>query len=193
MNARTRIRMSFEDYLAWEARQEEKHELVDGYPVLRRILRGMSGGTMAHSYIAGNLREAIRARLPRGGPCRAMGSDFKVKSPSGNGHYPDVTIDCSASWGDLVAQAPTVVAEVLSPSNTDKDLETRRADYQAIPSVAHIAYVEQDHASIELWTRDGALWRRSLSQGERGVLELPAVGVSAPLAEIYADVLFERE
>jgi Uma2 family endonuclease len=186
--------MTFDDYLVWEARQEAKYELVDGQPVLRRVLRGMSGGTKAHCAIAGRLVGAINARLPRGGPCVAMGSDFKVRSPTGNARYPDVIVDCSSSgWKDLYTPAPTVLIEVLSPSNDDKDLDTRRTDYMAIPSAAIVAFVGQDAPSAETWTRDGVGWRRALAEGKHGALDLAVLDMTIPFTEIYAHILFAGE
>src|SRR5262245_920980 len=51
VNARARIRMDFEDYLRWEAEQEEKHEHVDGEAVLRRAPRAgpVHGGSVLDS------------------------------------------------------------------------------------------------------------------------------------------------
>lgn len=190
MNARARILMSFEDYLDWESRQEEKFEYVDGEPVLRRALRGMAGGTTAHDVIAGDLRSAIKSRLPRRGRCIALGSDFKVRSPTGNSRYPDVSVDCSGiGWKALFTTAPKVVFEVMSPSNDDADKNSRLADYRAIRTVAHIGFVEQDRLAVELWTRDGDDWRRTLIEGEDGVLDLAALEIAVPLAEIYETVL----
>jgi hypothetical protein len=64
MNAPHRLKMNSGDYLAWEARQERRHELVDG------VVRMMAGSARAHNDIALNLRQALKERL-KGGPCKA--------------------------------------------------------------------------------------------------------------------------
>jgi Uma2 family endonuclease len=187
MNAHARIPMSFDEYLRWERAQPEKHELVRGEPKLRR-LRSMAGGTYRHTQIAANLVSALRVRL-RGGPCFPCGSDFKVKSPTGNSRYPDVTVECGKPGPkDLVADEPTVVVEVLSPSNDEKELRERRADYQAIPSVACIAFVDPGRPLAETWVRDATGWRTATVEGMEASLQLAAVGVSVPLAEAYEGV-----
>jgi Uma2 family endonuclease len=53
----------------------------------------MAGGTEAHNVIQGNLFAAALIR-PRGGPCRPFPSDMLVKTGTGRGRYPDMTIDC---------------------------------------------------------------------------------------------------
>jgi Uma2 family endonuclease len=188
MNARARVLMTFEDYLDWESRQEEKYEYVDGEPVLRRALRGMAGGTRGHAMVASDLLTALSTRLWGAGPCVAHASSFKVRSPTGNARYPEVTIDCSRGGAkDLYTSEPTLVAEVLSPSNRDKDADQRLADYKAIPSLEHIIVLSQDGPSIELWTRRKAAWSSKTIEGRDGALELPALGLSIPLEELYRD------
>src|SRR4051794_34430168 len=93
---------TWEGYLEWEARQEIKHELVDG-----RVY-AMTGGTMRHDIIANNLRAELRARL-RGGPCRAQGPDLKVRAGR-SARYPDAVIDCGPALPEaVVAQQPVAV------------------------------------------------------------------------------------
>jgi len=65
------------EYLAWEADQPVRHELVDGE------LHAMGGGTAAQDMISLNLRMALRPQLDGTG-CRPHGSDLKVETGTGN-------------------------------------------------------------------------------------------------------------
>ncbi len=190
MNARARIPMSFEEYLRWESGQREKHEYVCGRPVLRR-LRSMAGGTIRHAQIAMDIVGALRPRL-RGGRCMPLGSDIKVRSPTGNARYPDVTVECGEPKpDDLIADKPTVVVEVLSSSNDEKEIRARREDYQAIPSVEHIALVDYRRPYAELWSRSGSEWRLAVVEGTEGALDLTSLDLVIPLPEIYEDVVLD--
>ena len=82
-------------------------------------------------------------------------------------------------------QRLTPVAEVLSPSNDDKDLKQRLTGYKAIPSLRHIVFLAQDHTSADLWTRQAAAWRSKTIEGPDAALDLPALGRSIPFGEIY--------
>ena len=56
---------TIEDFLAWEAQQDERYEFIDG------VIVAMTGGSIAHATIIGNVYHALRTRLV-GGPCRPL-------------------------------------------------------------------------------------------------------------------------
>jgi len=176
--------MTIPEFLAWEALQEEKHELVDGFPLPRR-LRAMSGGTRRHALIGTNAASALRNRL-RGGPCRAYGSDLKVASPTGRVRYPDALVECGrGDPNSLVAIEPKAMIEVLSPSNTFLHQERVLEDYQAIESVEYVVFLHQDQPLAFVWRREGAAWTREVMEGLERELHLPALGIALPMAELY--------
>ncbi|MEK0083197.1 Uma2 family endonuclease [Benzoatithermus flavus] len=98
-----------EAFLAWEERREERYEFVGG------VLTPMAGGTENHDLISANAIGALYDRL-RGSPCRAHGSNLKVRSPVGAIMYPDAFVRCGhAQGGRTVVDDPVLVVEVLSP------------------------------------------------------------------------------
>jgi Uma2 family endonuclease len=184
MNAPHRLAMSAEDYLVWEARQERKHELVNG------VTRLMAGGTIAHFQIIRNVTIALHTRL-RGGKCQVLPEGVKVRAPNGNHRYPDVLVECGAPRpGDLVADKPTVLFEVLSPSTEWFDETDKLTEYQALASVQHIVLLSQRRPFGRLWARDGAGWRTTDLDGAEASIELQALNLSLPMAEIYDGVAF---
>lgn len=204
MFAEAPARMSLEEFLAWEQLQNEKHELIDGVPVPRRVRKGasepvilpdgttmMAGGTLKHHRIALNIVHHLRIRLA-GGPCQPLGSDVLVPSPTGRARYPDVHVHCVDYPDDLALTAPepSVLFEVLSPSNTMKQQMELLDDYQAITSVQQIVLVDGRRPFV-LDSRRGELgWRRAELDGLEAVLELPAIGTELPFTEIYERVSF---
>jgi Uma2 family endonuclease len=180
--------MSVEDFLAWEQTQDEKWELVDGEPVLRRT-RLMAGGTQRHALLAANIIAALHPRL-RGGPCRALTSDMKVRTDVAV-RYPDVTVDCGTESRSHTAQAPKILFEVLSPSNSTFQQTRLLADYQAIETVEEVVFISQDAAEAQSWRRVANGWTLQDHQGLEAEIPIQSLGFALPMAEIYEGAAFD--
>jgi Uma2 family endonuclease len=187
MNAMIKpARMSLEAFLAWEARQDVKYELVNGRP------RMMAGAAKGHNRICANVLATLHARL-RGKPCQPYGSDMKFISPTGNARYPDVQVDCAPFRGDdLVSEEPRLIVEVLSPSNDWHDMQRRLADYQAHPSVRHILIVSTQTYDAQVYSLGDGGWGSTMLDGLEGGFEFASIGASLSMAEIYEGVAFEE-
>ncbi len=182
-----RRRLSLEEFLAWEERQENRNELVDG------AIRAMVGGTRRHNKIARNVLAHLLHRLGNG-KCQPYGSDMKILIPNGNSRCGDVTVDCGPEKSeDIAATAPTVVVEVLSKSTAFLDQTQKLDDYQSIPSMRHILQLSQERPEGALWTRDEGAWRRLSLAGLDAVVDLPAIGVSFELGVAYERVELDEE
>jgi Uma2 family endonuclease len=184
MNAPHRLRMTGEEFLAWEAGQEHKHELVDG------VVRMMAGGTVAHEAIAVNVVTVLKPRL-RGGPCRVFGAGLKVRTRGASFRYPNATIDCGeAGPRALFADKPTDLFKVLSPSTEWFDATDKLAEFQQIVSVRHIVLLSQTRAFGRVWTRTQAGWATMDVDGLEAKIALPGLSLSLPMAEVYDGVTF---
>lgn len=178
--------ISREEYLQGELASEIRHEYVAGnvYP--------MSGGTLNHQRIAGNFIRNVGNQLA-GNPCFPTGSDFKLHVPLGRGeeafYYPDGMIICVPVPGNaLFTDSPSVILEVLSPTTRRIDEAQKLRDYITIPTLQTYILAETDKHFLTLHRRNGADFRRKIISGPDAVLELPEVGISLPLAELYRDV-----
>lgn len=185
--------MTPEEFFAWHEQQEERYELVDGYPVLK-FDNGpdmMAGATAAHDQIVVNLITGLRQRL-RGGPCRVKSADQATRTARGNLRMPDVTIDCGrfvpSSYESI---EPAVVFEVLSPSTRRSDLLRKVDEYQNVLSLRHFVILEPGRVWAIVWSRTAGGWGSDVHEDLSLELSLPAVSVSLPMAEIYEDVEFE--
>lgn len=183
----TERRMTMEEYLAWEATQDQKHEFVDGYAY------GMAGANEAHNIIQGNLFAAAHGKL-RGTPCRPFPSDMKVQTGNGRARYPDVTIDCGPrNPGNLIAPEPRVVFEVLSPETQKDDRTIKLADYNATETILHYVLVEPSEPLVHVYTRRlNAEFdlRPEEIRGLEATVELPRVPLTLTMAEIYEELEF---
>ncbi len=174
--------LTFDQFIEWERQQALKHEFVDGQPV------AMAGGSEAHTIIQANLIAVTVPKL-RGSPCRPFPSDLLVHTGNGHGRYPDMTIDCGPrAPGNMAAPNPVVVFEILSPESQRRDRTEKLADYNFTPTIAHYVLIEQAEPLVHIYDRaahgEFALRPRKV-RGLDGVVDLPAVGVSLGMWEVY--------
>ncbi|MBN9508865.1 MAG: Uma2 family endonuclease [Alphaproteobacteria bacterium] len=180
MNVALRRPMSVEEFLAWEERQELRHEFDGIQPV------AMVGGTSAHSLIAGNVEAALRGRLRDG--CRVYRSDMKLRLAVSI-RYPDVMVVCTpvAPRATSVTD-PVVVFEVISESTGLTDRIIKAREYRDAPSIARYVIVEQSGIGATVFERPD--WRGQPLEGPEARLAMPEIGVELTLGDFYADIDF---
>lgn len=184
--------VSEDEYLAFERNAETKHEYHRGEVV------AMVGASMTHSAITVNLTIALGTRL-RGGRCRVFDSELRVRAPAaGPGYvYPDVKVVCGQplladAHGDNLLN-PTLVAEVLSLSTEAYDRARKWELYRTIETLQAYLLVAQDRPRIEQFRRhEGGLWLWQEAVGLDATLELPPLGISVPLHEVYEGVEWDN-
>lgn len=179
-------RMTIEEFFRWQEGQTERFELVDGIPV---PLRAMTGASRQHDRITVNVITALAIRL-RGKPCMTFTPDTAVRTRPGTLRRPDAGVDCGPFRPDeRVASEPTLVVEVLSPSTRATDLFQKTDEFRNVATIAYILLIEPNEARVLLRARDEeGDWRDHLIEGLDAAVDLPRLGISLPLAEIYADV-----
>jgi Uma2 family endonuclease len=186
-------RMTVEQYLAWEAQQPEKWELHDGGVVKMKNadpVTGVAGGSLRHFALAGNVYLGSRNALRRAGSaCSAYPDGVELRVPNGRMFYPDSLVVCGPQDGRAQEVSdPALVAEVLSPTTEAEDLGPKWTAYQTIPSLQHYLIVQQDQAAVDLFTRSGEIWSFRRVFGDGATVDLPALGVSVSLDELFADL-----
>lgn len=196
MLARAPSPMTETEYLAWEDQQLEKWELVDGQPVLRAERKGwitpegMAGGSYLHAVVCGNIDRALNRRL-RGGSCRAVQANVRVRVNARTYRYLDVIVDCGPISRLLYAPEPRIVFEVLSPSNTLRHQGESEEDYKGVASIEQVVFVDTREPFARTWTRAGDLWLRGRAEGLESAIDLTPLGLTLPLAEVYEGWSFE--
>ena len=189
MNVQTRYPATADEFLRWNEEREGRREFVNG-----RVVELMIHTTRNHVRIATRLMSVLLRQLGTG--TFDIGSaDFGVKTPDGI-RYPDVFVDrpTPQSRGtDLAATEPVFVAEILSPSSYSRDFGEKVTDYTGLPSLLYYLILAQDEPRLWLWSRqDAAEWSGpALIAGTGRSVELPRLGVTLSLAEIY-DGIIER-
>jgi Uma2 family endonuclease len=175
-------RLPVEDYLAYETDGRLRHEYLAGE------IFAMTGASLEHNIISGNLFNAISNHL-RGGPCRAFMSDFKVRLKIGMDeifYYPDVMVACGQGGIEkYYLTSPVLIIEVLSPSTEAIDRREKALHYRQIATLEEYALVAQDGCEVTLYRRTdewGLITLRALEE----LAEFRSIGLSLSLEEIYA-------
>ena len=178
--------LTLDQFLAWEDRQEMRHEF-DG----NRIV-ALTGGTGAHSSIQAGLLRALGSHL-RGKPCRPHGGELKIKM-AGSVRYADAFVVCTpiAPAATFVTE-PVVVFEILSKSTGNDDLGAKRGEYEATPSVQRYVVLQQSHRAAQVFYRNGDRWEVEFHLGDTATLAMPEIGIAVPLAEIYEGITLESD
>ena len=179
-------------FAAITAQPEYKSEYLEG-----RVY-AMAGGRPEHAAITMNIGGELRAQL-RGGPCRVYSGDLKVGTPDSRLFaYPDLSVVCGeARFRDErrdVLVNLTLLVEVLSPSTEAHDRGKKFSRYRQIGSLTDYLLVSQDEPFVDHYEiHDGGRWVMVSASGLDGVLELPALGVTFRLSDVYDGIVFPPE
>jgi Uma2 family endonuclease len=178
MNVALRKPMTLAEFLAWEERQEFKHEF-DGFQPVAMV--GVAG---AHAAIQRNLLFHLTGAL-RGKPCQPYGSDLKI-GVVGRIRYPDSFVVCTPVPPKArIVDDPVVIFEILSDSTADTNLFVKNAEYRATASVQRYVILQQTHPGASVFSRKGNDWVNEQVAGTDAILCMPEIGVEFPLSALY--------
>jgi Uma2 family endonuclease len=190
MSVHSKPYLTPEDYLALERASETKSEYLDGEMV------GMTGATRWHNLISTNLVRELSQQLKQR-PCEVYSNDQRVGVPTtGLYTYPDVVVACSEprfeddSLDTLLN--PVLIVEVLSPTTEGYDRGKKFEHYRTVDSLAEYLLVSQDELLVEQFVRQSGeaagTWLFTATAGRDGVVQLPSLGCTLALAEVYDKV-----
>jgi Uma2 family endonuclease len=153
-------KFSFDEFIAWENAQPDKHEFVRGE------VFAMVGARRVHNTLAGNVYASLKQQL-KGSPCQAFIETAKLQTAAGDIFYPDVFVTCDPQdlRTEQIFSAPTVIVEVLSPSTQAYDRGLKFTLYRSLPSLREYALVDPDTREVQLFRRgdDGLFTLHDLS------------------------------
>jgi Uma2 family endonuclease len=134
--------ISEEEYLHLEAQSPVRHEYVKGETF------AMTGGTLRHNVIAGNLFAPLRAHL-RNTPCRAFMTDVRVRVAKANAYYyPDVVVSCArdaqpVNLNSAEVEDAVLLIEVLSEGTEATDRREKLLAYRTLASLSEYALISR--------------------------------------------------
>lgn len=171
------------DYLAAEERSPFRHEYVGG------CIYAMTGGTMRHNRITGNIYSTLLQRLA-GSPCQAFINDMKLHALEADSvYYPDVLVVCGRgpAGADKLVTDATLIVEVASESTAGVDRREKRLAYQKLPGLRAYWMVSQEARQVEVLSRTGdGPWGLATISDLMALLPAPGVpGEPLRLGELY--------
>lgn len=178
--------MTAEEFYLWCRDQEERYELVDGFPV---PLRGMAGASLTHDALSTNLIIALGNQL-RGTGCRPTTPDAAVRTSIKRIRRPDVTVECAPPDAkSFEARNPIAVFEVLSPTTRKIDRNVKLQEYMRHPTLRVIVHIDPDLMDVLVYTRaEGGPWETERLDTADAVVRIPGTPAAVPLSAIYEDV-----
>ena len=186
MTARPKLapeqQMTIEEFLAFtDTRpEEERWELIEGVPVLTPSPIDFHQ-IVVTNIVAFLVRWKIETKaswLP------LIGTGTRVPVSVHSLPQPDVMVKERPPTGSAVSDDGLVLFEVLSKSNTKADQAWRRRVYASVPNCQHYVTVSLRGVEVVAYDRAGN-WRPRTAASLAEALELPALDLAIPLADIY--------
>lgn len=180
--------MTCDEFFAWQQRQEERYELVEGVPV-----KMMTGASSQHDRITSNILIALGNQLD-GSPCWPATADLALRTRIRSLRRADVLVTCDEPSLDVYeAHEPKMVVEVLSPSNKGLAWHRKLEEYRQHPKLIYLLFIETEQEQATLVARDGDKWLPTDYDGREPIIELPAIGCRLPMAAVYRGLAFKSE
>ena len=188
MSAMPVVKLSVDEYLAYDRASEERNEYHDGqmFPV--------GAASLAHSVLQSNACRRLAERLD-GTPCRVTVASLRVRVSPSKYFYPDLLVYCGKpaltdEHNDTITN-PKVIVEVLSPSTGDYDYGKKFILYRNLVSFEEYLLVSQDLPRVEVYrkTPEGR-WVLSTYEGLNAVVNVESLAISMPMSQLYERVEF---
>ncbi|HKQ52363.1 MAG TPA: Uma2 family endonuclease [Pyrinomonadaceae bacterium] len=188
MSVQIKPRYTLEEYFELELASEERYEYFNGEVFC------MSGVSPNHAQIESNLNLVLRLALPG---CRVFPANIRIKVPAAPPYrYPDLAVVCEKpnyeKIGGIEALTnPILLVEVLSPSTEAYDRGDKFTYYKSIQSFQEYLLVAQHRPHITHYVRqEGGKWDYEETNELPSSLNLPTLGCTLALSEVYRDVDF---
>jgi Uma2 family endonuclease len=159
---------------------EERWQLIDGEAM------SLPRPTLVHQRIASNLAHVLNSHFRAHSPGLHAGFRVGLTVPGAELFRPqaDVAVlDVVANY-EYYANKFYFVAEILSDSNTDKDIAVKRQRYLQHPDNLYFVLIEQKRVRAEILPR-AANWQTAVLEDLDAVLAIPEWGFRVRLADVY--------
>lgn len=189
MAVETPMRLTVEEYLAWEETNFEKHEYIDGE------VRCVAGANRKHNQIAMNTGSSLWQQLEDSN-CMVLSSDMRAKVGDTRYVYPDLTVVCDEALferaSEVVLINPLLVIEITSLSTIETDRGEKKGFYFEVPSIQAYLIIDQHRVCAELSTRSEAGWQTDSYENLDDIIPLEALSCELPLSQVYRGIVIDR-
>lgn len=175
--------MTKEAFLDWVGKIEERYEYAGGRAVM------MVRVTLRHALVTTSLLVALATRLSRD-RYNVVSEAFAVHVGD-SVRFPDLVVQPAQPDGTaLKAEAPILIAEVLSPGTLHIDFGKKREEYLGLPSLQAYLILSPDEPKIWIWQHadGGFLSDPDIVEGLDQRIVVAALDLDIPIAEIYRGI-----
>ncbi|MEM0991633.1 MAG: Uma2 family endonuclease [Bacteroidota bacterium] len=188
-----KTKLSFDEFLLFEAGAAEKHEFINGN------IKDMAGATTDHNDIAINIYAHLdNYFFENEDQYKVTNSDTMIYIEDYNkGHYPDASV----VEGDYeyyndnkkVITNPLLIFEVLSPSTEEMDEISKFDEYQTLDSSKEYILIHKDKAYVKTYFREEEdLWRIKIIEDLNAEVYFRSIDLKMSMKRIYRKIKFEE-
>ena len=160
--------------------KEERWDLIEGIAVM------MAPPSLAHQRIAWNLCELLNRAFAAQRSRLFAYHEIAIRLPGVLDFQPepDVVVTPARAGYELYAQDLRRVAEVLSPSNTRTEIDTKLRRYREAPGNLYAVVIEPREFLVEVYAKNRDWQPLMLKQADDPV-EMPEFELRCSLADLY--------
>ncbi len=177
------------EYFAWEEKQLEKHEYIDGE------VYAMSGGSKNHSLVSVRLLTLFSNHL-EGKNCETGNSDLRVNIVgTSNYTYPDASVTCDERDKTTTQYItyPCLIVEVLSDSTEAYDRGGKFRMYRNNPVLQDYLLVSSTTIEMDLYHKNDKGEWLIINYKEGDTIELKSINLSFPIEQVYRGLTLTPE
>jgi Uma2 family endonuclease len=176
------LQLTVEEFLAFtDTRPDgEKWELIEGRAVMN------PSPTDYHQVVVVNIAAfLVHEKLQLNASwLPLLGVGTRVPISKNSLPQPDLMVKAEPGKDSPITDESLVLIDALSKSNTKADQAWRRKVYASVPNCQHYVTVSVRAAEMVAYDRTSA-WQPRVISGIAASFDLPALGISIPLAEAY--------
>ncbi len=155
----------------------------------------MAGASKRHNQITSAIQYALYGQL-LDKPYEVFQADMRTQFAADHYFYPDLVVVCGEDrYTDAKENTllnPTIIIEVLSPSTEDRDRGRKLWAYRNMASVQEYWMFSQDKVQVQgIIRKSETTWEFGEINEPDAVLELPSIGCTLALRDVYRRVDFE--
>jgi Uma2 family endonuclease len=158
----------------------ERWDLIEGVAAM------MNPPSLAHQQICLNLTSLLTATFSIGGRDLRVLYEVAVRTPGVTDFQPrpDIVVFPGVADTAYFTEKYNLVVEVLSPTNTEREIERKLSYYKRAPDCLYVLVVDSRRHLVQLHARADEWQSRWISE-PGAAIELPEFGFRCRLGDLY--------
>jgi Uma2 family endonuclease len=167
--------------------KEERWHLIEGRAVM------MSPPSLAHQRIALNLCELLNRGFVAQGSDLYAYHEIAVRLPGVVNFQPepDVVVAPGTAGYELYTEHFRLIGEILSPSNTRREIDLKLRRYREAPDNLYAVVIEPRELLVEIRAKSRN-WQPAIFQAADDLIEMPELGLQCRVADLYRGTPLDR-